>query len=407
MSYNTELQSNNNELQDILDAVNELPNATDAASVLYTEQSLTDPQKQQARKNIGLENAPKDIQDLQDSLKDVGDTFNSLYGEDFSEEGEQLSIREIAEDVISEQDFATTGELEVIGNIAKGANQAVSFGNYSTMITALKALSNDTYNVGQNIFIVTINVPDLWVSKIETDYSEYIYIDDISFTDLLRQNGKVQVGYYVLSQLETQKVDLTGYVKDDDIGSVVESALATAKESGEFDGDDGTSVTVSSVTESTESGAINTVKFSDGKAVHIKNGIDGGDGVGIVDIVLLDADDQDPNKSPESYISTYKIILSNGDNKYFYIYHGIDGVSVTDAKIEDGDLYLLFDDHPNYKKIGRVAGADGKTPVKGTDYFTEADKTEMVNKVKSALTSETWTFKLKDGSTVTKKVVIA
>ena len=34
-------------------------------------------------------------------------------------------------------------------------------------------------------------------------------------------------------------------------------------------------------------------------------------------------------------------------------------------------------------------GADGKTPVKGTDYYTEADKTEMVNRVISAL--PTWT----------------
>ena len=35
------------------------------------------------------------------------------------------------------------------------------------------------------------------------------------------------------------------------------------------------------------------------------------------------------------------------------------------------------------------AGADGKTPVKGTDYYTEADKAEMVNSVLSAL--PTWT----------------
>lgn len=30
-------------------------------------------------------------------------------------------------------------------------------------------------------------------------------------------------------------------------------------------------------------------------------------------------------------------------------------------------------------------GADGYTPVKGTDYFTEADKAEMVNAVIAAL----------------------
>ena len=30
-------------------------------------------------------------------------------------------------------------------------------------------------------------------------------------------------------------------------------------------------------------------------------------------------------------------------------------------------------------------GADGKTPVKGEDYFTEADKTDMINRVLAAL----------------------
>ena len=30
-------------------------------------------------------------------------------------------------------------------------------------------------------------------------------------------------------------------------------------------------------------------------------------------------------------------------------------------------------------------GSDGKTPVKGEDYFTEADKTDMINRVLAAL----------------------
>lgn len=40
---------------------------------------------------------------------------------------------------------------------------------------------------------------------------------------------------------------------------------------------------------------------------------------------------------------------------------------------------------PGEKGEPGVPGADGKTPVKGTDYFTEADKQEMVNAVLSAL----------------------
>lgn len=51
-------------------------------------------------------------------------------------------------------------------------------------------------------------------------------------------------------------------------------------------------------------------------------------------------------------------------------------------------------------------GDPGTTPVKGTDYWTAADKAEMVSDTKAALTAETWTFTLTDGSTVTKQVVI-
>lgn len=51
-------------------------------------------------------------------------------------------------------------------------------------------------------------------------------------------------------------------------------------------------------------------------------------------------------------------------------------------------------------------GDPGTTPVKGTDYWTTADKAEMVQDTKTALTAETWTFTLTDGSTVTKQVVI-
>lgn len=40
---------------------------------------------------------------------------------------------------------------------------------------------------------------------------------------------------------------------------------------------------------------------------------------------------------------------------------------------------------PGEKGDTGAAGADGKTPIKGTDYYTEADKTEMVNRVLAAL----------------------
>lgn len=101
-------------------------------------------------------------------------------------------------------------------SIAEGANQALSYSNYSAMVTAFNNLANDVYKVGQNIMIVTLNVPDLWVSSIESTSQSYTYTTDEAFTTALETNGYVQVGYYKLSALETQKVDLTEYVANTD-----------------------------------------------------------------------------------------------------------------------------------------------------------------------------------------------
>jgi hypothetical protein len=79
---------------------------------------------------------------------------------------------------------------------------------------------------------------------------------------------------------------------------------------------------------------------------------------------------------------------------------GKDGTSVTVTKVTEstadgGSNVVTFSDGKTLTvKNGKTGatggkGADGKTPVKGTDYYTEADKTEMVNAVLEAL--PTWT----------------
>ena len=94
-------------------------------------------------------------------------------------------------------------------SIAKGANQSLVYNNYSEMITIFNNLSNDVYKVGQNILVVTLNVPDLWIAEILDANISYEYISDENFVDELKENGYVQIGYYKISALETQKVDLT------------------------------------------------------------------------------------------------------------------------------------------------------------------------------------------------------
>jgi hypothetical protein len=61
----------------------------------------------------------------------------------------------------------------------------------------------------------------------------------------------------------------------EDIEDLIDIAIARAKESGEFDGAPGTSVTIESINESSEDGGSNVVKFSDGNTIHIKNGSKG------------------------------------------------------------------------------------------------------------------------------------
>ena len=102
--------------------------------------------------------------------------------------------------------------INEVNSIAKGANQALSYSNYSSMVTSFNALDDDIYNIGQNVMIITLEVPDLWISGIESTSSTYTYVDDATIINALQTNGYIQVGYYKLSMLETQKVDLTNYV---------------------------------------------------------------------------------------------------------------------------------------------------------------------------------------------------
>lgn len=98
---------------------------------------------------------------------------------------------------------------EVARNIAKGRNQAVAFESYASMIEALNGLDNDTYKTGQNIYIGTVGVPDLWVYSVESIMHTFEYTSDEDVVAMLEENTTIQCGHYQLAMLEGQKVDLT------------------------------------------------------------------------------------------------------------------------------------------------------------------------------------------------------
>lgn len=112
------------------------------------------------------------------------------------------------------------GKLLEVEAVAKGRSQAISYDNYMYMINAFNALPINEYSVGQSVYIGTLNVPDLWISKVEDTSETYAYTSDDAIIQLLNTNGNIRVGYYVLSPLETEKVDLTDYVTLDTIQTV-------------------------------------------------------------------------------------------------------------------------------------------------------------------------------------------
>lgn len=77
-------------------------------------------------------------------------------------------------------------------NLAAGRKQGYVFESLSEMTTSLKTADKNTYKVGDNLYIKATGVPDYWVSgTLSTNTGTY--------------------GFYEISLLETEKVDLSGY----------------------------------------------------------------------------------------------------------------------------------------------------------------------------------------------------
>ena len=188
------------------------------------------------------------------------------------------------------------------------------------------------------------------VNGIEADENGNVEVATGGNTDLTGYATEtwVKEGYQPKGEYLTEHQDISGKLDADKLPEAINTALAQAKNSGEFDGvdgedgKDGTSpvVSVSTIT----GGHRITIKDADGtKTVDVLDGSDGQDGKtgnGIKSAVL-NAD--------------YTLTLTF-DNGTKYTTPSIRGEKGTDGK-------------------------DGKTPVKGVDYFTEADKEDFLNGV--------------------------
>lgn len=117
-------------------------------------------------------------------------------------------------------------ELKTATNIAKGRNQALVYSTYAEMVAELNTLPNSELKVGQNIYIGAVGVPDVWIYGVLEESTEYEYISDEAIIEAVGNNVSLQIGYYQIAFLETQKVDLT--TVEDEISEVKEDVAELA-----------------------------------------------------------------------------------------------------------------------------------------------------------------------------------
>lgn len=193
------------------------------------------------------------------------------------------------------------------------------------------------------------------------------------------------------------QVDVTA-TEEQVTNTVIPSVLVLPGEGGK-DGKDGFSpvISISAITGGnritiTDANGTHTVDVLDGK--DGKNGSPGQDGNGISSAVLnadytltLTFDDGTKYTTPSIRGATGATGSSGKDGS-----NGKDGTSVTvksvsESTADGGSNVVTFSDGKTLTvKNGKTGatgdkGADGKTPVVGEDYYTEAEKTEMVNDV--------------------------
>lgn len=132
----------------------------------------------------------------------------------------------------------------------------------------------------------------------------------------------------------------------------------------------GTAVTVTNVSESTADGGNNVVTFSDGKTLTVKNGSKGTQG----------------DKGYSIYTGT---VSKEADGIMVSSYQTPTGYAVLVGDMiitPDGDLYRITS-MPSSTEIYveqtgvNLKGANGYTPVKGTDYYTPTEIEEVIEEV--------------------------
>lgn len=140
-------------------------------------------------------------------LKNTGVTAGTYNGITVDAKGRVVS----AED----KDYASK---QYVQDGLAGKSRSISFANYQAFVAAVNDYDNTTFKVGDNAFVKTLGVPDMWVTAVNSQKATYTYTNDQAIVNALNTTNGLTVGYYTFSLLETEKIDLTSYQQKADDG---------------------------------------------------------------------------------------------------------------------------------------------------------------------------------------------
>lgn len=220
----------------------------------------------------------------------------------------------------TEEEFA-----EMLANAGTGGGGGIVNETDPTVPSWAKQPQKPTYTASEVGAVGTQQLPQaintaLAQAKASGDFDGKDGADGVSPTVTTSKSGKVT----------TIKITDKNGTKTATINDGADGANGTNGTNGK----DGTSVTITKITESSASGGTNTVTFSDGKTLSIKNGKDGKDGeggsggIGNDPIVIGDSDGQ------HTKVDIGSITLAEGEE-----YH----VKMTGSTTDDLDECLLLE----------------------------------------------------------------
>lgn len=97
-----------------------------------------------------------------------------------------------------------------------GKPNSVDYQDYEAFVSGVLQLNLAALKVNDNVLIVKLGVPDMWVRKVNTGKKHYTYTTDDAIIEALNSADGLDVGYYTFAPLEANKVDLSEYQKKTD-----------------------------------------------------------------------------------------------------------------------------------------------------------------------------------------------